>query len=172
VDAGMACAVTVHGSIGAEMAFMGVPTIAAGDNGYISFNFCRTARSQDEYQRLLKDYRNFRMDKAEMRKEACAFQYMYLFNLDEADLALRDAALTLRSSIHNQITAQQTLSAQDILDGTHALTRQPGFTRFIDTLAACLGAVDQAKATTQAAFIADHEKQPADHAARSEAWHA
>jgi hypothetical protein len=99
VKSGMACAITVYGTVASEMAFMGVPTISCGDNPHVSFNFCHTARSPAEYAALLRGYRSLPADPDTLRIESCAFYYMHALHYDERDLILADKGATLRRRI-------------------------------------------------------------------------
>lgn len=93
---GMSCAVTVYGTVASEMAFMGIPTISCGDNPHISFDFCHTAKTQEEYRNLLLNNRNLNGVPAEMRRESCMFYYMHNLNLDRGQKVLKDKILELR----------------------------------------------------------------------------
>ena len=57
VDAGMACAVTVYGSVAPEVAFLGVPSISTGDSPHASFDAFHLARTRDAYAALLSEAR-------------------------------------------------------------------------------------------------------------------
>lgn len=90
VDAGMACAVTVYGSVAAEMAYMGVPSIACGDNPHASFDAFHLARDRSEYRALLRGFQNLPRDPERLRRQACAFYYMHNMNNAPEALELRD----------------------------------------------------------------------------------
>ncbi len=95
-EAGMCCAVTVYGTVAHEMAFLGVPTIACAYHPHVSFDFCRTAESKDEYANLLREATRFQFDKAAMHRQSLAFYYMHNLNSDEETKSLRDAAMAFR----------------------------------------------------------------------------
>lgn len=80
VDAGMICAVTVYGTVANEMAYLGVPTIAAAQHPHISFDFCRTATCKTEYAKYLKSYDNLNLDQMTMRRQSLIFYYMHNLN--------------------------------------------------------------------------------------------
>jgi hypothetical protein len=98
-EGGIAGVVTVFGTISAEMAYLGVPTISCGDNPHASFQFCRVARSRAEYEALLRDFRASQGSLKEMRDQACAFFYMHNLNASDEDLDLRDRSIKLRTNI-------------------------------------------------------------------------
>jgi hypothetical protein len=89
-EAGMSCAVTVYGTVAHEMAFLGVPTIASARHPHISFDFCRTAKSRDEYSEMLHCFDDVSFDKEKMRKQSLIFYYMHNLNLEEKEKILLD----------------------------------------------------------------------------------
>jgi hypothetical protein len=95
-EAGMSCAVTVYGTVAHEMAYLGRPVIACAHNSHISFDFCRTAHSRDEYINYLRDFTQFPIDKVAMHQQSLIFYYMHNLNYDEESKSLRDAAMALR----------------------------------------------------------------------------
>ena len=89
VVAGMSCAVTVYGTVAHEMAYLGVPTIACGDNPHMSFNnICKLANSIEDYERLLLSFENFVVNKQNLRKESLAFYYMHNMYISDAERLL------------------------------------------------------------------------------------
>ena len=127
MDAGMACAVTVYGTIASEMAFMGIPTISCGDNPHISFGFCHTASSREEYAAALMSYKELGQPLADMRRESCAFYYMHNLHLDADYQILRDRSLELRRRLSFSDTP---LSLSDILDAMEQFASGPVFEEF------------------------------------------
>lgn len=95
-EAGISCAVTVYGTVAHEMAYLGVPTIACAHHPHISFDFCRTAHSRNEYAALLQNPRQLQVDKVAMHRQSLVFYYMHNLNSDEETKALRDAAMMFR----------------------------------------------------------------------------
>lgn len=81
--AGIACGVTVYGTVAHELAYLGVPSIGCARHPHYTFDFCRTARNRDEYEGLLKAYQEQPLPKEEMQRQALAFYYMH--NLHGAD---------------------------------------------------------------------------------------
>jgi hypothetical protein len=90
VDGGMACAITVYGSVAAEMAFMGIPSIACGDNPHASFDAFALATSRAQYLELLRDFPNLSYNAATLREQACAFYYMHNLSDGAEALELRE----------------------------------------------------------------------------------
>ena len=82
VDAGMACAVTVYGTVASEMAYLGIPTVGCGDNPHVSFASFHLAKSLAEYRSMLLTIPEARSDSKLLRQEACAFYYMHNLNMD------------------------------------------------------------------------------------------
>lgn len=79
--AGMACGVTVYGTVAHELAYLGVPTIGCARHPHHAFDFCRTARSLMEYENMLLSYRVVPISKFNMQRQALEFYYMH--NLHE-----------------------------------------------------------------------------------------
>ncbi len=105
VDAGIACAVTVYGTVAHEMAYLGVPVITCGDHPHVSFDFCRMARSREEYAQLLGSVDTLPIGKDEARRQAIAFFYMHNLNLSSEMAALREAVTEFRSACHDGIAS-------------------------------------------------------------------
>jgi hypothetical protein len=101
VDAGMGCAVTVYGTVAHEMAYMGVPTIASANHPHISFDFCKTAKSKDEYGELLRNALHLDFDQAAMRRQSLIFYYMHNLNVNEDEKSINEAFLELRKLCAN-----------------------------------------------------------------------
>jgi len=93
VDAGMACAVTVYGTIAHEMAYLGVPSIGCARHPHIAFDFCRTAKDRDGYAALLQESTRLPFDASGMRRQALEFYVMHNLNLSGDDVAVRDAMI-------------------------------------------------------------------------------
>ncbi len=90
VDAEMGCAVTVYGSVAAEMAYMGIPSISCGDNPHASFDAFHLADSKEGYRAMLRDFRNLSRDRERMRRQACAFYFMHNLNIVPDLLQVRE----------------------------------------------------------------------------------
>jgi hypothetical protein len=98
-DAKMACAVTIYGTVAHEMAYLGVPTIAAGHNPHISFSFCHTARDRDEYSRLILGYRDISHSTERLRRESLEFYAMHNLTVTAEQARLRETVIGFRALI-------------------------------------------------------------------------
>lgn len=130
VDAGIACAVTVYGTVAHEMAYMGVPTIASARHPHISFYFCETAKNKMEYAELLKKSDQLNFDKNEMKRQSLIFYYMHNLNLSNDEKRLMNALSKLRQlygSVGSKLVENQT----DLLD---EISTCPAFSSFISRL--------------------------------------
>jgi hypothetical protein len=88
-EAGMLGGVTVYGTVAHELAYLGVPTISCARHPHHAFDFCRTARTVEEYRRMLCSPGDMPVPLPAMRRQALAFYYMHNLHGDPADLELR-----------------------------------------------------------------------------------
>jgi hypothetical protein len=132
VESGMVCAVTMYGTVAHEMAFLGIPTIACGRHPHISFEFCRTAGTREEYARLLRCFDKNGFEKDKMRRQSLMFFYMHNLDLPPDERDLRDAVAGFRRASGDlEVTGRQLVQA---LDAIEAL---PAFRGYISALANC-----------------------------------
>ncbi|MBL8350028.1 MAG: hypothetical protein JNL87_06900 [Burkholderiaceae bacterium] len=102
VDAGMACAVTVYGTVAHEMAYLGVPAIACARHPHIAFDFCRTARSRAEYAELLRCATTEQAyDREAMRSQVLQFYVMHNLGSPAPERELRDALIASWMKCHD-----------------------------------------------------------------------
>lgn len=87
--AGIACGITVYGTVAHELAYLGVPSIGCARHPHHTFDFCRSARTQEEYAELLKAYDVLPVPKEEMQRQALAFYYMHNLHGSPDELELR-----------------------------------------------------------------------------------
>ena len=125
-DAGMACGVTVYGTIAHELAYLGVPTVACARHPHIAFEFCRTARSKDEYEALLRSATQFPVDAKLMRREALAFYYMHNLYGEAEDLELRTRFVALWKLCQSAASP-----ADALLEALSRLRQSPRFGRSV-----------------------------------------
>jgi len=130
VQAGMACAVTVYGTVAHEMAFLGIPSIACGHHPHVSFDFCRTADSREQYASLLKGFATMAFDKAEMRRQSLMFFYMHNLNLGTEESHLRDAVANFRRA-----SADPAAAGRDLVQLLDVIAALPAFRDYVSTLA-------------------------------------
>lgn len=131
VRGGMACAVTVYGTVASEMAFMGVPTISCGDNPHISFNFCHTAQTREEYAELLREYRSLPGTAAERRQESCMFYYMHNMHLTPQQEVLKEKMLTFRRRL---FFIDSPPSSEEAIDASEEFASGPALRDFCSSL--------------------------------------
>ncbi|WP_280154587.1 hypothetical protein [Piscinibacter sp. XHJ-5] len=129
VDAGMACAVTVYGTIAHEMAYLGVPSIACARHPHVAFDFCRTATDRDGYVKLLRQALQLSGDPKVLREQALQFYVMHNLNLPREQIALRDAMLAAWRESHDTEA-----SADAIAQAFERLAALPGFDSFVQGL--------------------------------------
>jgi hypothetical protein len=97
---GMLCGVTVYGTVAHELAYLGVPTIACARHPHHAFQFCRTARSVEEYRAFLAAPETLPLPREEMRRQALEFVYMNNLHGSLATRELRERFLDLWKTSH------------------------------------------------------------------------
>ena len=127
--AGLACGVTVYGTIAHELAYLGVPTIGCARHPHISFDFCRTARCRSEYAAFLSSAAEMPVEAKKMRRQALSFYYMHNLYGDADDLALRTRFIALWKRCQSTDT-----SATPLLDDLDSVCRSEGFRRNIASM--------------------------------------
>lgn len=138
-QAGMACAVTVYGTVAHEMAYLGVPTIGCGDNPHISFDFCKLAKNKTEYAELLNESCQLNFDKPAMKRQSLIFYYMHNLNSGAEEKSLLDAVAKLRNDCGSPALNNQQLHI--LLENISVL---PGFNAFISGLAGLIATNEHA----------------------------
>lgn len=146
VAGGMACAVTVFGTIAHEMAYLGVPSIGCARHPHISFDFCRTARDRASYAELLRTALALRPNAAVLREQALQFYVMHNLAFSPDEIALRDAFIAAWRACHDN-----QLPASEIARGFDRLAALPAFSVFIDSLLS--GAPELASATSRTSIL-------------------
>jgi hypothetical protein len=129
VDAGMACAVTVYGTVAHEMAYLGVPSIGCARHPHIAFDFCRTGRDRASYAELLRSALLGRPDAASLREQALQFYVMHNLALSPDEIALRDAFIAAWRTCHDSRAP-----ATEITNRFDHLAALPAFDAFIRSL--------------------------------------
>lgn len=128
-QAGLACAVTVYGTVAHEMAYLGVPTISCARHPHISFNFCKTAKNKAEYADFLRRYAEIDFDKLEMRRQSLIFYYMHNLNKSAEDKSLWGAVFNFLDGCQNTACKDQELV--DLLD---RILKHPAFNAYVSRL--------------------------------------
>lgn len=88
VSNGIIAGVTVYGSVAHELGYLGLPTIACGDNPHVPFYFCKTARDIKEYKTLLKEISLTDINAKKSKHESLIFYHMHYFNISNKKLDL------------------------------------------------------------------------------------
>lgn len=129
-QAGIACGVTVYGTVAHELAYLGVPSIACARHPHHAFDFCRTARTRAAYAGLLKTHTTLPVSREEMRRQALAFYYMHnLYGVGDQS-ALREAFVHFWKTSNVGVTTEQ-----ELMQAFLTLARLPAFDRFVAALA-------------------------------------
>lgn len=128
-QAGIACGVTVYGTVAHELAYLGVPSIGCARHPHHTFDFCRTARTQHEYENMLETYWEKPLPLEVMQRQALAFYYMHnLYGAgDERDL--RRAFVTFWRACNVGVPDERT-----ILGTFRALTESAAFGEALDSM--------------------------------------
>jgi hypothetical protein len=112
VEAGVVCGVTVYGTVAHELAYLGVPSIGCAKHPHHSFDFCRTAKTRDEYKKLLQAPSLLPVDIIEMRRQALIFYYMHNIHGEPEQIALaRSFAMLWKACNLPDISDNKILSA-------------------------------------------------------------
>lgn len=127
--AGIVCGVTVYGTVAHELAYLGVPSIASARHPHYTFDFCRTARTREEYRGMLESYGVMPLPKVEIQRQALAFYYMHNLHGDEDHIALRQAYVNFWKTCNVGVIAEES-----VMQRFGALVNLPAFERFIDAM--------------------------------------
>jgi hypothetical protein len=130
VEGGIVGAVTVYGTVAHELAYLGVPTIACARHPHIAFDFCRTARSREEYAALLLSAPTFKADPAMLRTQALQFYYMHNLAASPAERELRTAMLAFWKAC-----TEKPPSEADIVKRLDDIAVSHGFAELIEEIA-------------------------------------
>lgn len=123
--AGIACGVTVYGTVAHELAYLGIPSIGCARHPHHTFEFCRTAHTAVDYQAMLKTPALLPGSKDEMQREALAFYYMHNIYGDENRQKLRHAFVEFWKACN-----LERVSKDNVLDAFKKLTDLKAFDQF------------------------------------------
>lgn len=131
VDAGMVCVITVFGTISHEVAYLGVPSIAAcAGNPHAEFGFCYTANTIFEYEVLLGKANQLRLvDRDAAKREVLEFFSIHNFDLTPEEIEARDIMIKMWSECHRTDRDGKKIGEMAI-----ALSRHSGFCAFVTEL--------------------------------------
>lgn len=130
--AGIVCGITVYGTVAHELAYLGVPSIGCARHPHHTFDFCRSARTQDEYAELLKAYDVLLLPKEEMQRQALAFYYMHNLHGSPDERELQQAFVAFWKACNVGVATEE-----GVIQGWQALRRLPAFGRFVEAMARC-----------------------------------
>jgi len=133
-EADLSCAITVHGTIAHEMAYLGVPSIASARHPHVSFQFTRTAKTNEEFVNLLKTFEYCCISQNQMREQSIIFYYMHNMNFSENEKLVQDYLLTMRN-----VCASIDTDNEVLLKLLEKLTFQESYNRYISELSCILG---------------------------------
>lgn len=92
---GIRCGISVYGTILHELAYHGIPALAAGDHPHVAFDIAKTPVTVEEYRQCLINFRSLQLpDNA--KDEVLAFYYMHNI-YDKEDLPIDFGQMNLRS---------------------------------------------------------------------------
>lgn len=141
VEAGMACAVTVYGTVAHEMAYMGVPTIACARHPHIAFDFCRTAKNRTHYAELLSNALVPTISLELLREQALQFFVMHNLNYPTDQIQLRDALINAWKEFNDP-----QFDPANLTDFFDKIVKLPYFSTLIDQM------IDRISSTKQVEF--------------------
>lgn len=127
--AGIACGVTVYGTVAHELAYLGVPSIACARHPHYTFDFCRTARTREEYKGMLESYAEMTLPREEMQHQALAFYYMHNTYGDSDERELQQAFVAFWRACNLGETTEVGL-----MQSFSTLINQLGFNRFVKAM--------------------------------------
>lgn len=131
-QAGIACGVTVYGTVAHELAYLGVPSITSARHPHYTFDFCRTARTREEYKGMLESYGVMPLPRAEMQRQALAFYYMHNLHGSPGERELRQAFVAFWMACNvGQITED------GVMQAWRRLVRLPEFEQQFLAMVAC-----------------------------------
>lgn len=127
-EAGLGAGVTVYGTVGHELAYLGVPVISCARHPHHEFGFCRTAASVSEYEAMLRQPFERALPREAMRQQASQFYYAH-------NLHGSDQALALRSRFANLFKAGgDTTDPTAVAAALVALRSEPAWAEFVQDL--------------------------------------
>jgi hypothetical protein len=100
---GIQCGISVFGTILHELAYQGIPALAAGDHPHVAFDIAKTPASVEEYRHCLVNFESLALPK-NVQDEVLAFYYMHSMHSKE-DLSLDLGQMDLRSLEQNDSIA-------------------------------------------------------------------
>jgi hypothetical protein len=125
---GMACAVTVYGTIAHEVAYLGVPSIACARHPHVAFDFCWTAHTPAEYAALLQSSNRLVIqDKKAIQRQVLEFYAMHNLALPPDQNVAKGRLVDLWKACLDS----QRRNSWGMWAAAEALAQEPGFARFV-----------------------------------------
>lgn len=128
-NAGIACGVTVYGTVAHELAYLGIPSIGCARHPHHTFDFCRTAQTTLEYENLLKSPRVLPVPKEEMQRQSLAFYYMHNLHGSDSEVELRKAFVAFWRACNVGAASEN-----EVVKSFQDLIRLPAFSKFVEAL--------------------------------------
>lgn len=129
--AGILCGVTVYGTVAHELAYLHVPSIGCARHPHHAFDFCRTAKSRDEYRSLLQSSHVRPIADEEMRLQALAFYYMHNLYGADSERQVQRAFVGFWS-----LGVSPQAGEDELLSRLHELAALPGFNQVVQDMSA------------------------------------
>lgn len=129
-QAGMICGITMYGTVANELAYLGVSSICCALHPHHSFDFCRTAKTREEYKAMLESPGVLPVDKKEMQRQALIFYYMHNLHGSPDEIALRQAFIQLWRACNIGEGEDD-----EVIKALQNLRDQPAFKAFVQSLA-------------------------------------
>lgn len=129
--AGIRCGVTMYGSVAHELAYLGIPSIACAKHVHHAFDFCRTARTRDEYIAYLRTPEVMPIEVSEMRKQALMFYYMHNLHGSAEEFDVRARFLGFWKACHDAACTEA-----DLVRAYQRFCEAPGVRSMIEDFAA------------------------------------
>jgi hypothetical protein len=129
VQAGIACGVTVYGTVAHELAYLGVPSIGCARHPHHTFDFCRTARTREEYAVMLRTYRTMPLPVDEMQRQALTFFYMHNLFSTPGQLELRTAFAAFW-----KLCASADALQHELADALQGIMQLQAFNHFLESM--------------------------------------
>ena len=130
VAGGMCAAVSMHGTIIHELAYLGVPSIGCSQHPHVAFDFCKTACNREEYFKLLQSAHTMRFINIEnIRYQVLMFYAMHNLSGDNVEQSARVALVEYWRSCSAEICNYINIDSK-----LKVLNTSEGFFRLIDRL--------------------------------------
>ncbi len=101
IEEGFDLAITNHGTVAHELPLFNIPVLCSGDNPHITFNFCYTATTLDEFKNLIQSPLNVRkLINWECVKEE-VFSFYSIHNLYDDDLPISKDEINIINRYRN-----------------------------------------------------------------------